>query len=189
LTGSESPDALIVIDIQRDYFPGGQMPLVDPERAADRAGAVLASFRQAGRPVIHVHHEATGSGSTFLIAGTEGVEPWPTVKPSEGELIVIKHFPNAFRDTSLREILDRLGVGVIAMVGMMTHMCIDATARQAADLGYRVWVAGDACATRELRHEGRSVPAPSVHAAFLAALASSYARVSDADALIRGLSR
>ncbi len=187
MTVTDSPDALIVVDVQRDYFPGGNMALVDPERAADRAGEILASFRRADRPVIHVHHEAIRPGSAFLLPGTRGVEPWPAVQPAPGEPVVIKHFPNAFRDTSLREVLDRVGAGSAAVVGMMTHMCIDATVRQAADFGYRVWVAADACATRELRHEGEIVPAPSVHAAFLAALSGTYAQVVDADTLIHGV--
>lgn len=174
---SEAPDALVLIDIQRDYFPGGKMPLYEPERAADMAGLLLERFRATGRPVVHVHHHATRPGSSFLVAGGPGVEPWATVRPRDGEPVVVKHFPNAFRETNLKEILDQCAVRTVALAGMMTHMCVDATARQAQDLGYQVLLAGDGCATRELTFDGTPVPASQVHAAFLAALDGSYGDV------------
>ncbi|MGC8489384.1 MAG: cysteine hydrolase family protein [Clostridia bacterium] len=184
MTDTRGADALLLIDIQRDYFPGGKMALYEPARAATAAGLLLERFRRRGRPVIHVQHHAVRPGSGFLVAGSSGVEPWTTVRPAGDEPVIIKHFPNSFRETELRDVLDRLRVKTLAVGGMMTHMCVDATVRQATDYGYEVLVAGDACATRELAFEGRSVPAPDVHAAFLAALDGSYGRVVSTEALL-----
>ena len=91
--------------------------------------------------------------------------------------MIEKNFPNAFRNTSLRENLERLGVNNLVVAGMMTHMCVDASVRQAADLGYEVTLLGDACATRAQSYGGETVPARQVHAAFLAALNGFYAKV------------
>jgi nicotinamidase-related amidase len=101
--------------------------------------------------------------------------------------VVQKNFPNSFRATDLKQRLDAAGVKHLVVAGMMTHMCVDATVRQAADLGYRVTLMGDACATRALKHGDESVPARQVHAAFLAALAGLYAKVIPAAEAIKTL--
>lgn len=168
---------LVLIDIQRDYFPGGRMPLDSPEPAARRAAALLAAFRDDQRPIAHVHHHAVRPDASFLAPGTVGVDPWPDVVPLDGEPVFIKHHPNAFRDTDLAAWLESQHATTLLVAGMMTHMCVDATVRAAADQGWQVGVAADACATRTLVWDGRDVPAASVHAAFLAALQGTYADV------------
>ena len=65
--------ALLIVDIQLDYFPGGAFPLVEPEAAAAAAGDVLEEFRASGEPVVHVFHVSTGDGATFFRPGTAGV--------------------------------------------------------------------------------------------------------------------
>lgn len=173
--------ALVIIDIQRDYFPGGRMPLFEPEAAAGAAGMILNRFRAQGRPVVHVRHEALAPGATFFLPGTDGVLFHPAVEPEEGELVITKHHPNAFLRTPLHERLGEMGVKDLVVVGMMTHMCIDTSVRAASDLGYRVTLAADATATRALSHGGVDVDAPAVAAAYLAALNGSFARVTAAD--------
>jgi nicotinamidase-related amidase len=98
-------DALVIIDIQNDYFLGGSMELVGAEAAARVAAGLLARFRQAGLPVVHVRHESTRPGSTFFLPGTPGAEIHPLLAPLPGESVLTKHFPNSFRDTGLLEIL------------------------------------------------------------------------------------
>jgi nicotinamidase-related amidase len=173
--------ALIVIDIQAFYFPGGKVPLVDPEAAAENAAKVIAAFRAAGRPVIHVQHlpkdvdtpDPTGIQEQYRIS--------PEVLPKEGEVVIGKHYANSFRDTDLLEILRGLGVERVVIVGMQTHMCVEAAVRAAADYGFDVTVIDDACATRDLTFDGTTVPAAQVHAAALAAMESSYATVVPTD--------
>ncbi|CAM4469110.1 cysteine hydrolase family protein [Corallococcus exiguus] len=169
--------ALLLIDIQNDYFPEGRFELDRCDAAATQARAALDFFRERGLPVIHVRHESPQPGATFFLPGTPGAEIHPRVAPRPGEAVVLKHFPNSFRETDLQERLRTLEVKHLVVVGMMTLMCVDATVRAAADLGYTVTVLGDACAARSLEFQGQSVPAPQVHAAFLAALGMGYARV------------
>ena len=122
-------------------------------------------------------------GATFFIPDTAGAEIHPLVAPAPGEAVVTKHFPNSFRETELLSLLRRQGVERLVIGGMMTHMCVDATVRAAFDFGFACTVIADACATRQLSYDGAEVPAPHVHAAFLAALAAVYAKVSTAAAV------
>jgi nicotinamidase-related amidase len=171
--------ALLIIDIQNDYFAGGSMELVGPVEAATQARALLDLFRARELPTIHIQHISNRPGATFFLPDTQGVMIHESIAPVGNETIITKHFPNSFRETALLEHLNKLGVERIVITGMMTHMCVDATTRAAADLGYAVLLAADACATRNLSYGGISVPAAHVHAAFLAAL-QSYGQVLSA---------
>ncbi len=175
--------ALLIIDIQNDYFPGGKMELEGADAAAAHASSILKKFRDQKLPIIHVRHLSTRPGSTFFIPGTEGAEIHEKVKPLQGETVVEKNFPNAFRSTSLKNILEKHQTKSLVVAGMMTHMCVDASVRQAADLGYKVTLLGNACATRAQSFGGESVPARQVHTAFLAALNGFYAKVINAHEL------
>ncbi|WP_449219833.1 cysteine hydrolase family protein [Tistrella mobilis] len=169
--------ALVVIDVQNDYFPGGSWPLVGIEAAAANVARLIAAFRAAGEPVVHVRHEFTREGAPFFVAGSDGARIHESVTPAEGEPVVLKHFPNAFRETGLDALLREMGVDQVVIAGAMSHMCIDAGARAARDLGFEVTVAHDACATRDQEFGGVIVPAAQVHAAFMAALGFAYANV------------
>jgi nicotinamidase-related amidase len=172
------PDtALLIIDIQNDYFPGGAMELEGADAAGANAGAALEKFRKNGDPVIHVRHLSVRPGSTFFLPGTRGAEIHPSVSPRDVETVIEKNFPNSFRGTKLEQTLKDSGVKNLVVAGMMTHMCVDATVRHAADLGYKITLLGDACATRAQSYAGEQVPARQVHAAFLAALNGFYAKV------------
>jgi nicotinamidase-related amidase len=169
--------ALLLIDLQNDYFPGGAMELVGSEPAAACAAQALRLFRDRGLPVVHVRHEAVKGGATFFLPGTAGAAIHGSVLPVEGEPVVVKHYPNSFRETDLLERLREAGATRLAVAGMMTHMCLDAGVRAAVDLGFECAVLSDASATRDLEFDGRVVPAAQVHGAFLAALGAAYAPV------------
>jgi nicotinamidase-related amidase len=169
--------ALLIIDIQNDYFPGGRMELEGADAAAANAARALGEFRRRAAPIVHVRHLSVRSGSTFFIPGTAGAEIHERVRPTGEERVIEKNFPNSFRATDLDKVLKAAGVKELVVAGMMTHMCVDASVRQAADLGYKVTLLGDACATRAQSFGGESVPARQVHAAFLAALNGFYAKV------------
>ncbi|MEO8289717.1 MAG: cysteine hydrolase family protein [Gaiellaceae bacterium] len=177
--------ALVIVDIQKDYFPGGAHPLEGPELAAAAARRLLEAFRTAGEPVVHVRHVWDEEDATFMRPGTDGVDIHPTVAPLDGETVITKTHPNSFRETALHDHLRAAGVEELVVCGMMTSMCVDATVRAAVDLGFDTTVAHDACATRELEFDGRAIPAVSVHAAFLAALADGYAAVVATDDIAR----
>jgi nicotinamidase-related amidase len=171
----------LVIDLQNDYFAGGKLPLSNVEAARDNAVRTIAAARAAGYPVVHVRHEFPGSEAPFFVAGSEGAQIEQAVRPVDGETVVLKHYPNAFRETDLRQVLDAHAPDELVLLGAMSHMCIDATARAAADLGYDVVVLHDACATIDQNFGDEAVPAAQVHAAFMAALATGYARLLSVD--------
>ncbi len=178
--------ALLLIDIQKDYFPGGRMELVKPLDAAKKAYELLQCFREHGGNHVHIQHVALKPTATFFIPGTDGTDIHDAVAHFEGEPLVVKHYPNSFRETNLLEMLKGWGTERVVVTGMMTHMCVDATARAAADFGFQVIVAEDACATRDLKYGDTVVPADHVHKAFLAAL-KSYGEVMPTDQVIARL--
>lgn len=178
--------ALLLIDIQNDYFPGGKMELVGAEEAARQARELLQCFREHNSYHVHIQHESIRPGATFFLRGTDGIAIHDLVAHFEGEPLVVKHFPNAFRETNLLAMLKENNIERLVICGMMTHMCVDATVRAAADLGFQVLVAADACATRDLSYDETTIPAGQVHKAFLAAL-KSYGQVLNTSELIAHL--
>jgi len=181
--------ALILIDIQNDYFPGGSMELTGSPKAAEAAVSLLNAFREAKRPVVHIQHISTRPGSTFFLPDTKGAQIHPSVAPQEGETIITKHFPNSFRDTQLKQHLESLGVSRLVIAGMMTQMCVDTTVRAAFDLGFNCLLAHDACATRDLTYNGKTVNAQEVQLAYMAALNGLFAKVLSAGEICSELSQ
>jgi nicotinamidase-related amidase len=176
--------ALLVIDIQNDYFPGGKFPLVDPGEAAKKAYALLQCFREHGSGHhVHIQHISLEPEAAFFIKGDSGSDIHDSVAHFEGEPIIYKHQPNSFLNTELLDLLKNWEIERVVVCGMMTHMCVDATTRAASDLGFQVIVAEDACATRDLEHDDTTIPAELVHKSFLAALAS-YGRVMKTEEII-----
>lgn len=175
-----SKQALILVDIQNDYFAPGKWPLVGAEAAAEKAAQVLKAFRDAGDLVVHIRHEATDADAPFFVAGSEGAQIHPTVANQANEPVIVKHHINSFRDTELKAVLDQHGIDKLVVVGSMSHMCTDGIVRAAVDFGYDTTVIHDACATLDLEFNGVKVPAAHVHAAFMAALAFGYAPVVSA---------
>ncbi|HVM73021.1 MAG TPA: cysteine hydrolase family protein [Anaerolineales bacterium] len=178
--------ALILIDIQNDYFPGGRMELEGSLAAAAQARRLLDFFRRKGWPTVHIQHVAIRPDATFFLPGTAGLDFHQSINPLPGETVITKHFPNSFRETGLLEHLKSLGIESLVVCGMMTAMCVDATTRAAADLGYPVRLAADACATRALAYDTTRVPAEHVQAAFLAAL-KSYGQVLKTEEILAAL--
>jgi nicotinamidase-related amidase len=182
-----APTVLVVIDIQNFYFLGGRMALVDPLPASLQAKRLLERFRAKGWPVVHVQHLPKGQEAPSPDTGDEQYRIHPNVLPAAGETVIGKHHANAFRDTDLLAVLRRAGAKRLVIAGMQTHMCVEAATRHAADLGFEVVVVHDACATRALAFGGVEVPAAQVHAAALAAMSGSYARVVSTDELLAEL--
>jgi len=176
-----SKHALVVIDIQNDYFPDGKWPLYQIEQAAANARQVLNWFRQQALSVVHVYHEFETTEAPFFVPGSKGAEIHPDMAPVDGEHTVLKHKVNAFLNTELHELLQQQQVEEITLIGAMSHMCIDGAARAAADLGYKVNVVQDACASRDLELNGKVVPAEQVHTAYMSALGFAYAELKFAE--------
>lgn len=169
--------ALLIIDVQNDYFEGGTMPLDGAFEACKRIRLILEHFRDKGLPVVYIRHLSSRPGATFFIPGTPGSEIHPLLQPLPGETVIEKHYPNSFRQTTLLTVLQDLKVTNLIVCGMMTHMCVDATVRAAKDFGFDCTVISDACATRTLSIQGKNVSSVDVQTAFLSAFEYFYATV------------
>jgi len=169
--------ALLMIDIQNDYFPGGRMPLENTRIAAENARSLLEKFRQNLQTIIHIQHTSIRPGAIFLVPGTVGAEIHPLVSPAEGEVVFVKHFPNSFRGTDLLGYLKSKDITDLVVCGMMTHMCVDSTVRAAFDLGFNCTLIEDACTTRALTYGNKTVEAEIVHDVFVSALGPIFSRV------------
>lgn len=170
-----SKKALLVIDIQNDYFENGAWELVGANEASLQARKIIDHFRGKDLPIAHIQHFATNENIPFFHPDTPGAEIHENVKPLEGEKVIPKYYPNSFRETDLLEYLKSQDVTEVVITGMMSHMCVDATTRAAKDLGFECTVISDACASRDQELQGKTVKAEDVHTAFIAALTFFYA--------------
>ncbi|EGR2607972.1 cysteine hydrolase [Vibrio alginolyticus] len=178
--------ALLLIDYQNDYFPSyseAKWPLSETEMAANNGAKLLSLFREKNRLVIHVRHESLTNDAPFFQPNSEGAAIHSSVVPIDGEPVIVKHEINSFKGTNLSEILSQGSVEKLIIVGAMSHMCIDAIARAASDLGYECIVAHDACTTLPLEFNGITVPASHVHASFMSALNFGYCNVDSTEAI------
>jgi nicotinamidase-related amidase len=175
---------LILVDLQNDYFPGGSMELSGIGAATANARMLLEAFRKKEAHVVHVQHIAANKGATFFLPDTSGAEINQQVVPLADETVIVKNYPNSFRDTPLFNILKQRNISDLLICGAMSHMCIDATVRAAFDLGFACKVAEDACATKNLTFKDKTLHASDVHAAFMSALSGSYANVRSTRAII-----
>lgn len=168
---------LLIIDIQNDYFESGKMELVKMDEAAGNAEKLLSYFRKTNLPIAFIQHLATKPNSSFFIPGTSGAEIHDSIQPLESETVIIKNFPNSFRNTNLHRYLQTLDSKDLVICGAMSHMCIDTTTRAAADLGYSCTLISDACATLDLTFNDQKVKAADVQIAYMAALNGTFAQV------------
>jgi len=176
-----SKRAVVVIDLQNEYSPSGKLPLTGIEAAVANAAKVIDDARAKGVPVIHIRHEFAHGEKQVFVPGSSGVEIQAAVAPREGEPVIVKNYVNSFRETQFERLLDERDVQEVVVIGAMSHMCVDAGVRAAADLGYSVTVVHDACATLDLEFGGVTVPATQVHAAMMAALGFAYATLESTD--------
>jgi len=176
--------ALIIIDIQYDYFEGGKNPLEGSYRACLKAKELLNFFRQKYWYVVHVRHVAAKAGATMLLGETRGSEIHHELKPLATEKIITKHFPNSIKQTDLLDYLRELGTERIVVCGMMTHMCVDSTVRTAKEHGFDCTVIYDACATKKLQINDSILDAKTVHDSFMAAMKSYFAHIRTVDEFI-----
>lgn len=169
--------ALLLLEIQNDYFPNGRIPLEKSLEVSAKAQMVLRAFRDKKLPVIHVQHISTHPNAACLLPCTKGAEFYSAVAPVKGETIIKKHYPNSFKDTQLLNHLIKNQINHLLICGMMTQSTIDATTRAGHDLGFSCTVLEDACAAHQLEFHNNIIPTQQVHQAFLAAFIPGYANV------------
>ena len=169
-------EALLIIDVQNDYFPGGSNELVRPLEAEKRIQELIAESRTCGRPVVYIQH-FNPPDDTFFLEGTFGAEISGRIRPRPEDKVIIKRYPNSFLETELDAYLKSLQADTLIVCGMMTHMCVDTTVRAAMDYGYQVKLVANACATMDLVLNNETIPAEMVQKAFIAALDGVFATI------------
>ena len=169
-------EALLIIDVQNDYFEGGACQLHDPQKAEEKIISLIEESRRLGRHIIYVKHINPDS-DTFFNEGTYGCEISERIKPLPTDIVINKYCPNSFLGTELNDCLRNLGVEKLIVCGMMTHMCVDTTVRAAMDYGYEVSLVADACAIRDLEIDGEIIPAEIVQKTCIASLSGIFAEI------------
>jgi len=161
--------ALMIVDIQNFYFPGEGPGLVNAESASLNAKEILEIFREKNQLVVHVRHKSD-----------KGFAIHKNVEPLSDEKVITKEEVNSFQNTDLLEYLKTNNISRLVIIGMQTHMCLEAAVRAANDLGFECIVIHDACATRDLKFNDKIVKAEDVHISTLATLAGGgYGKVID----------
>lgn len=164
--------ALLIIDIQYFYYPKGKVELVNPKPAGENAGKLLEAFRKKGKTDIHVRHNFEPGGKIH-----------DDVKPKDGEKVISKDHANSFKETDLKEFLQKNKIKTLVICGMQTHMCVEAATRAASDLNYKCTVVHDACATKDLKFGEKKIKAEDVHYSTLSSLKGYSKIVSTSDFL------
>ena len=181
--------AVVTIDIQKDYFPGGRFPLWRARHALKQTRLLLSWARQRGLPIIHIQHFTLRPGARFLQDGTPGTALHPGLEIRAGELVIAKHFPNSFRETNLEQSLRDRGITTVIWAGMISWMCVDTTVRAAFDLGFINILIHDATASGPLLRNVGGLPGIlwpwRLQSAFMAALGAFHARVIGLRDLLR----
>lgn len=175
--------ALIVIDLQNDYFCGGNMELQEINKALIQTNKLIEYARKEKYKIYFVQHFATKDDATFFVKNTKGVELNKDLDIQD-DVIIEKNYPNSFRNTILKNELDKENISELIICGAMTHMCIDSSVRAAFDLGYKILVASDACTTKKLQFQDKIIKAQDVHFAFMSALESVFCEVKETEQII-----
>lgn len=161
--------ALLIVDIQNFYFPGDGPGLVNAEQASLNAKEILEIFREKNQLVVHVRHKSD-----------KGFEIHKNVEPAANEKVITKEEVNSFQNTDLLEYLKNNNINRLVIIGMQTQMCVEAAIRAGHDFGFECIVIHDACATRDLKFNGKIVKAEDVQTSTLATITDGgYGKVID----------
>ncbi|WP_151631850.1 cysteine hydrolase family protein [Noviherbaspirillum aerium] len=169
--------ALLVIDFQQEYFEGGRLPIPQGRAALDQAKQLVSFADRHGIRVFHIQHAGANGGALFAADGAT-VAFHPDILPQARHEQVRKTTASSFASTDLHARLQAGGIKTLILCGLMTHMCVSTTARDARPLGYQVIVAGDACATRDIEAwDGGIITHAELHRAALTEISDSFGEI------------
>lgn len=177
--------AVVFIDIQMDYYTPEKLLIPDGARVVAQAARLREWAAARGMTVVHIQQVSAPTSAIFA-CGSDGAAIYPALAPRAGETVIEKTLPGSFDRTELHTFLQEREITTLVLAGMMTHMCVETTARTALPLGYAVIVAADACASRDLpTFDGHGIIGHvEVHRNALAAMADRFAEVMTTEAIV-----
>jgi nicotinamidase-related amidase len=168
--------ALLVIDVQNEYFTG-KLPVTYPGGSLANVLRAMDAARAAGMPVIVVQHTAPQAGSPVFRKGSPEWELHPEVAGRQRDVLIEKALPGSFTGTELEAWLRERGITTVVIAGYMTQMCCDTTARQAMHMGFTVEFLSDATGTLTIQNTAGSVSGEELHRAILVTQQMRFSRV------------
>ncbi|KAJ4323575.1 phospholipase C type enzyme [Neodidymelliopsis sp. IMI 364377] len=147
-TASPKDSALLIIDAQNEYV-SGQLKVTNAESSGKVVASLLEKYRAANGRIVHILHQ-TPEGAPVFTPNTPLSEPFPSLKPKDGEEVIWKQHAGSFAQTNLEETLKGWDMKKVVLTGYMAHVCVSTTARQASQRGYDVVVVGDGIGDRDI---------------------------------------
>ncbi|QDV46424.1 Streptothricin hydrolase [Stieleria neptunia] len=160
--------ALLVIDVQREYFDGA-LPISHPAGHLERILEVMDRAAEAGVPTVVIRHHQADPQSPIFRKDSEMWQLHPEVQSRPRDVLIDKQLPGSFTGTNLDAWLKENGVDTLSIAGYMTHMCCDTTARQAFHRGYKVEFLRDATGTLTVENEAGKATAEQLQQSILVA--------------------
>jgi nicotinamidase-related amidase len=179
--------ALLVIDVQNEYFPGGALPITHPADSLPRITDAMDGAAEAGVPIVVIQHGTESPEAKAFVKGSRGWKLKGEVEVRKRAVVIEKTMPGSFTGTNLEAWLKENGVDTVTIAGYMTQMCCDTTARQAVHLGYQVEFLSDATGTLDLHNAAGSVSAEELQRAILVTQQARFSKVLDTQAWIESL--
>lgn len=170
--------ALLVIDVQREYFEGA-FPIRHPVGHLDAILEAMDAATKANIPIVVVRHHQPDPESTMFRRGSEMWQLLDEVESRPRDLLIDKQLPGSFTGTSLEQFLKEKNVDILGIAGYMTQVCCDTTARQAFHRGYKVEFLRDATGTLDVENKAGSVTAEQLHESILVAQQMFFSDVID----------
>jgi nicotinamidase-related amidase len=180
--------ALLVIDVQNEYFDG-KWPIPDGTTALEQIERAIDAGQQANAMVVYVQHAVLKPERGVFIPGSHGFELHPRLHPRANDSRIIKNYPGSFTKTNLEDTLRQRGIDTVVISGYMTHMCCDTTAREGFQRDFRVLFLNDATATRDGQHATLgTISHRDLHRATLITQASMFSQVLPTNEFVEMLS-
>ena len=171
--------ALVVIDVQNEYFDGGGLPIEHPpiSRTLPNVASAMDAASQAGVPVVVVRHHAP-AGLPLFQAGTRAAELHEAVASRPRDHLVTKAFPSVFTGTDFAQWLDQRGIDTLAVAGYMTHNCVASTIFEGMHRGLAMEYLHDASGALPYANAAGRASAEEIHRVFSVVFHSNFAAVT-----------
>ena len=160
--------ALLVIDVQREYFEGA-LPITHPVGHLEQILNAMDEAAKAGLPTAVIRHHQPDPASPMFCLNSDMWQLHPEVEQRPRDVLIDKQLPGSFTNTGLGDWLQQMQADTVCIAGYMTHICCDTTARQAFHRGFKVEFLRDATGTLAVENSAGSVTAEQLQTSILVA--------------------